>query len=401
MTQYAKEIQKFLDTELTPEINRLTAKLATMSQLSYNSVAINTVETRLLNLVSISDFFIEYVSGSEECDWALLYELMQYTGLPIPFTGPVTADTSIQLPTPTTLGGIYANRESATEQYKYGLRLKEDGFLELDPESAGKLERDITVEGVTVGNLEDGTVLSADTPITDLLESMLQKRIPPTYAAPAASITIDKAGTYEVGTALSVTIDPTFLQRDGGALNTIEFRRNNATIHTQTTDISYIDSVTIQREQLRYNAETCYDEGPIKNDNFGDPSPAGRIPAGCANTNSITISGNYYTFYGPGAPTTSTGIRSLQKSWLTTTVSGYRLHTGNTELTMTFCVEAGYEIDYVIDETTGFDITGSYMLQGQVNIDVNGTMTPYNRYTSSTASVYDPEHIHKIVIKTI
>lgn len=396
MAQYSKQIQAFIDGKLTPELDRLTIELATLTSLGYNSNVINAISNRINSLTAIYNFMVEYVNGNEECDWSILEKLIEYTGLRSSFVAAGTSDYTLPLPTPVTLGGIYANRENENEPYKYHIRLKDDGFLETD---ATELEEDITVAGVTVGGLEDGDTINEGTTYTDLLKQMLVKRVPPTYVMPTANLSLDVANQqFETGSNITAHYTPHFTQNDAGPLSEVRFVAGTNIVHTQT-DLSVFAiglNATVPTT-VELNVEIDYDEGPIKNDNLGDPDPVGRIPAGTKVSVDRIFYFNNYNWFGPGDPTDGTQVRSLDSSFNNT----FTINTGSTEITMTVAVPDGKTISSIIDvDALNADLTANYILDGTITQvpDAGGNNKTYQVYKLSLATPYSSNHRHNVTI---
>lgn len=75
-------------------------------------------------------------------------------------------------------------------------------FYPLTALEAVRLPDDFTVTGVTVGNLKDGTTISAGSSMLEILTQMLKQRIQPTATAPSISISGGR-NDVEVGTDIS------------------------------------------------------------------------------------------------------------------------------------------------------------------------------------------------------
>ena len=169
-----------------------------------------------------------------------------------------------------------------------------------------------------LGSFKNGDVISADTPLDDVLRKLLQVQKAPTYTAPSASISLasgTKAGSYEIGSTISPSLTGAFTQNDAGALTQIVIKKNDTEVATsESSPVSYEDSFVIGAT-VTYKTTATYEEGPVKKDNFGDDYPTGHIAAG-----SVDSANHQYTcyrkyFYGADsvatAPTTSANVRDL------------------------------------------------------------------------------------------
>lgn len=164
---------------------------------------------------------------------------------------------------------------------------------------AGAVTADFQVYGVSQGIYTDGQVISAGTSLEDVVKNMLQAIIPPTYVSPTLSITGSGVLTVEAGTTITPTITPTFTQRDGGAATLYTILKNSATLASGPATVPYVeDPFVLGDTTVAYQATEAYDQGPIKNDNQGNPYPTGRIAAGTATSNTVTYSGKRRLFFG-------------------------------------------------------------------------------------------------------
>ena len=174
--------------------------------------------------------------------------------------------------------------------------------------------------GGTVGGLKTGDTIPEGTTMDELIKLLTQKSVPATYVQPAVTCRVsagNAAGSYEVGTQINTTIQGLFTQNDAGALTTIEILKNGASILSQATSpiTSEAQTFTLGEETVSFTAKATYAEGAIKNDNLGQPSPDGHIPAGSKTSAAVSFVGKRNLFYGTGvgaAPeATSEAVRGL------------------------------------------------------------------------------------------
>lgn len=159
--------------------------------------------------------------------------------------------------------------------------------------------------GGTVGGLKTGDTIPEGTTMDELIKLLTQKSVPATYVQPAVTCRVsagNAAGSYEVGTQINTTIQGLFTQNDAGALTTIEILKNGASILSQATSpiTSEAQTFTLGEETVSFTAKATYAEGAIKNDNLGQPSPDGRIPAGSKTSAAVSFVGKRNLFYGTG-----------------------------------------------------------------------------------------------------
>lgn len=170
------------------------------------------------------------------------------------------------------------------------------------------------VKAVSQGVYNDGTTIPAGTSLETIIRNMLITRVFPTYNAPLLSVAYGSPAistTYEVGfTIPTFTINPTYTPRDGGSLVGYAYFRNSSLLgngSTFTVNSFQINSTTTLQVSARYN------DGPIYNDNLGDPYPDTSIKAGSI-TNTITINTLYPYFYGKSStqPTAASIAAEIQ-----------------------------------------------------------------------------------------
>lgn len=174
--------------------------------------------------------------------------------------------------------------------------------------------------GGTVGGLKTGDEIPVGTTLDDLIKLLTQKSVPASYTQPGVTCRVSTgtaAGSYEVGTEINTTIQGTFTQNDAGALTTIEILKNGSSILSQAASpiTTEAQTFTLGEETVSFTAKATYAEGAIKDDNLGQPSPDGHIPAGSKTSAAVSFVGKRNLFYGTGvgaAPeATSETVRGL------------------------------------------------------------------------------------------
>ena len=154
------------------------------------------------------------------------------------------------------------------------------------------LTEDLTVTGVSVGNLTQGKVLPSGSTALDILKEMLIKIIPPTYTSPSVKITSNITST-EIGKYISPTITVTFNKNDGGNATSCIIKDGGTVIsenYTITLPAFYISG------DKTYSATVSYGDRPIKNNNIGKPDHTGQILSGSVSS-SATIKA-YRPYFG-------------------------------------------------------------------------------------------------------
>lgn len=262
----------------------------------------------------------------------------------------------------------------------------------------GAMSEDVTVKGVTVGTFEDGDTITNGTSISDVIKAMLVNRIPPDYRTPTSGLSASMS-TVEVGTTLNPTLTPTFSQRDAGALSQVQFFRGGNLIQTQGNADPYqdTDGYVIGEETVQYRADFDYAQGPVLNDNLGDPDPTGQIPAGTRSSTDNVV-GEYKTFYGPVSvvPTTSAEVRALSSTYN----NSFTLNTGDTEKNFVIAVQEGKTLDSVIDiDSLNVNLTGNYTTVALDTVnDAAGVGVTYNVHVLTVATPYSSNKRHNVTL---
>lgn len=165
--------------------------------------------------------------------------------------------------------------------------------------------------GGSVGGLTTGDTIPAGTTLDELITMLTQKSVPATYTQPGVTCRVSSgtaAGSYEVGTSITTTLQATFTQNDAGALTTLAINKSgvgspiiSGATSPQTTDAQ---TFTLGEETVSFTATASYAAGAIKNDNLGKPSPEGQIQAGSKTSAAVSFVGKRNLFYGTGTGAT-------------------------------------------------------------------------------------------------
>lgn len=154
----------------------------------------------------------------------------------------------------------------------------------------------ITVElgpNGAIGGYKTGDVIAPSTTVQQILTKIMSKQIPPTYTAPSASIKqstgASAAGSYEIGSSVNIGVDATFTKNDAGDATNYEFFENNTSVQSGITTSYTKDAAQTLSATTSYKVTITYEEGPIKNDNLGDPYPTGHIAAGSKTSGNYTL----------------------------------------------------------------------------------------------------------------
>lgn len=184
--------------------------------------------------------------------------------------------------------------------------------------------------GGSIGGLETGDKIPAGTTLDELIKMLTQVSVPATYTQPGVTIRNsagNAAGAYEVGTNISTTLQAVFTQNDAGALTQLAIYKQgqgDALISgASTPQTTEAQEFQLTDGSVTFYATATYEEGEIKNDNLGQPSPDGHITAGSKNSSNFTFTGQRNMFYGTGvgaAPeATSENVRALTSKKLNPT----------------------------------------------------------------------------------
>lgn len=152
-------------------------------------------------------------------------------------------------------------------------------------------------QGTTVATLSQYTLLQ-------VLEKILFPIVPPIYTAPTVIINVNPTGLREVGVSHTVTGSISFTQNDAGPATAYRIKKGGSTISSTTT---FSETFTDSQPTLRaYTAEVDYAQGPVENDNFGNPYPTGQIAAGTVTSSQKTVKTIFPYFYGVVSSSTTT-----------------------------------------------------------------------------------------------
>lgn len=177
--------------------------------------------------------------------------------------------------------------------------------------------------GVGLGGFTAGEEIPEDMTLAEFAKKLLMKQVPPTYTEPSVSISRSGGttnGNVEIGTNVSVSLSSTFTQNDAGALTNIQFKKGGSNVGeaSSTSPATYTETLNAFDAAVSYTAVASYSDGPIKNDNLGQPYPTGQIKAGSKTSSSIAFNPYRKGFYGAvtskDAAIDSAFVRSLSSS---------------------------------------------------------------------------------------
>jgi len=238
----------------------------------------------------------------------------------LPYTS--TSSVLTQIPLTYRYLGLTVNVNKTEYWFKddlYTLILKESG-TDSSAGGSGVISPSITLAGTSYGSLNDGDTVDAGTSFQTVFEQMFRVSIPPDYLRPILTLSPDDY-SVEVGTFIQINLLTSYSQNDGGDASTFTITKTHDTVQSlirnglPVVDVSdfSLDQVSLGAN-LNYISKVTYLEGPIKNDNLGEPYPTGHVTDG-STSDSLTVTGVRAYFYdddtNTSAPTTSSDIRSL------------------------------------------------------------------------------------------
>ena len=181
--------------------------------------------------------------------------------------------------------------------------------------------KEYTLNGTDLGALKDGESIPEGTSIDDLLNLITQKAIAPTYTQPTVSLAKfgsgTAAGSYEAGTSITPILTATFNKNDAGDLTKLAILKGGSEVGSDTTSpYTYTGEATVLGDEtITFTAQATYADGPVKDNNLGQPDATGQIKAGTKTSSALSYVGQRNAFWGYGAGTiespTSDQIRGL------------------------------------------------------------------------------------------
>ena len=276
---------------------------------------------------------------------------------------------------------------------KYILKVKEDllGTTEAD-----KLltTADITVTGVTVGNLANGVKIPAGTDIMSLLTQMLAKELGVTATKPSAKLAGDTTKTVEKGTVISgKTFTTTYTDGKYTGVSGYSYTLSAGCEHNDITwkGVSGTESVSGNVYSIKANdivvtstvtilATVSYDGAKnIPVTNFGNNITTGLIGSGSVDTGSIVYTPQLKWWVGSSESKfedmtwNSTSIRALSlfNNYVTTTSANVTFPKGCKQQVIAIPVTKSF----TAKDGAGSDITGTFNLTAEVTVTCGGTHT--------------------------
>ena len=286
--------------------------------------------------------------------------------------------------------GPKANVPTALEENKldeFDMIVAEDtdelGYVSAEGEAKWFKERlgeDVTVNGVTGLGIANGGKLTANMTVLQAIKALVQKAVPATYTRPTVSLANNggqASGAVEAGISVTPKLRATFTKNDAGDLTSIKIQKGSEDVETGVASpLDYTGSaIVVGDETVSFKAVADYKEGPIKNNNLGQPSPDGHITAGSVTSSNYNITGQRNLFYGTGVGAcpeiTSDFVRGLNNKKLNPTA--------NSTINLTITTGSQYVV---------FALPSPRKLTQVTYLDL-GDKTMLNSFTKSTVQVAD------------
>ncbi|UEG54536.1 hypothetical protein LLH06_06125 [Mucilaginibacter daejeonensis] len=270
--------------------------------------------------------------------------------------------------------------------------------------------KELADNGIDAGDIDDTLKINTDeklgvnlmkvTSRTDF-DVLVGALVPhPTYDQPVATLTPNVTTTGEVGESRLLTITLSFNQKSAGLANAYSIRKNGTQV---TNTASYNDTIKLAIASISYQGTVGYEQGPIQKNIIFLDDPVGRISAGSKDSNIISFSGTYATWYGPAAsvPSTAAAPRSLSGKQLTSSGNSFVLNSGTAQTTLVIITAPNRSLASVIDlDALNAVITSEYVYQGTMSVnDADGVaVAGFKIYVKQMGVPYTANHRHQIAL---
>ena len=277
---------------------------------------------------------------------------------------------------------------------KYGSIYKGDKILGTTEANKLMTTDELTVTGVTVGNLANGTKIPAGTDIMSLLTQMLAKELGVSATKPTAKLAGDSSQTVETGSVLSgktytaTYTDGKYTGASGysysltagcaptgctwsGVTGTETVSDN---VYTLAADDITVNSTVTVKATIAYGAASNV---PVTN--FGNDVTSGLITSGSAATSTITYTPSLKWWVGSSESKfedmtwDSAGVRglSLASQWVSATEAVVVFPKGAKQQVIAIPASKSF----TAKDGAGSDITGTFNLTADVTVTCGGTHT--------------------------
>lgn len=169
-----------------------------------------------------------------------------------------------------------------------------------------RTSKEYTLNGTSLGALNNGEKIPEGSSIDDLLNMITQKPLAPSYAQPTVTLAKSGSGTaagsYEAGTSITPVLTATFNKNDAGDLTKLAILKGNEEVGFDVSSpYTYTgEAIVLGDETVTFKARVTYNDGPVKNNNLGQPDATGQIKAGTKDSSVISFVGQRNLFWGTG-----------------------------------------------------------------------------------------------------
>lgn len=186
-----------------------------------------------------------------------------------------------------------------------------------------RTQKEHTLNGVSIGGLENGDTIPAHTSIDEFIKMITQKCIPATYSKPTirlVNVNGPLSVVIESGSSFEPHLRAEFVQNDAGDMLGMSIMKGNGVLTSGDSHVlEYTgEKIIIGDETITFKARADYAEAPLKQDNLGNDSEDNRFAGGSITSAELRVSGKRKLYYGAGsgkAPIIASGaIRGLSNS---------------------------------------------------------------------------------------
>ena len=169
-----------------------------------------------------------------------------------------------------------------------------------------RTSKEYTLNGTSLGALNNGEKIPEGSSIDDLLNMITQKPLAPSYAQPTVTLAKSGSGTaagsYEAGTSITPVLTATFNKNDAGDLTKLAILKGNEEVGSDVSSpYTYTgEAIVLGDETVTFKARVTYNDGSVKNNNLGQPDATGQIKAGTKDSSVISFVGQRNLFWGTG-----------------------------------------------------------------------------------------------------
>lgn len=250
----------------------------------------------------------------------------------------------------------------------------------------------------TVPGSGSGTITAAGKNVEEVLKSILAEEKNPSTTQPAATVTANNVGTFEIGTSKNITYTAklskgsyTYGPETGIVAGTITATCDGKTLTGAT---GTFEGVVAEATEKKVSVSIEHAAGATPKTNLGNAYEAGKIAAGTKTATSSGIKGVRYMFWGPmtdDVALNSANIRALAHNQATGTGALATFGAGAGAKKVIIAVPVGRKITKVImPSALNADVTALFVKQSTtVNVEgANGyTAAAYNIYVYQPASI--------------